>query len=362
MSTPLVSVIIPVGPSHVRYAPQAVASVAWSSVAPHVEAIVVNDSGRDLTITDSSVCGPVIQTGGARGPAVARNMGIAAARGAFCLFLDADDYLLPGGVEALLRGYVQSDVGYTYGDVYTTIEAPGSAPNIGRTPDYDQADFARHNLHVVTALVPTVAARAVGGFDEAVAGFEDWTLFLRLAIAGVCGRRIPQMTMVYRTGLGERARDHGQTAAHAHRLMSQIVAKYANDKGVIAMASCCGGDDALKGLTIEALAAIPPPSNAIVNHEGDVRMEFYGPERGSVPYRSPVTNRSYQVGNNAINRFAHVHPADVEWLLSVMDIRIVPPVAPFVPAPEVATADAPEASPKALKPTKGRAAPEVLRP
>ena len=41
------------------------------------------------------------------GPAVARNSGIARARGEYFVFIDADDYLLPGALEASLRAFAE---------------------------------------------------------------------------------------------------------------------------------------------------------------------------------------------------------------------------------------------------------------
>lgn len=365
MTAPIVSVIIPVGPAHVRYAPQAVASVLWQTV-PGCEVIVVNDAVSRLPaheIYDRALVRALITSGdGGCGPAVARNIGIRAARAPFVLCLDADDYLLPTGVESLLRGFVaHPEAQYVYGDVYTTIES-SPRPAIGRTPDYEQAGFARYNLHVVTALVPTSFARLVGGFDEEVDGFEDWTLYLRMAIAGICGRRIPDLTMVYRTGLGERARTH---ARDARALMEGVLNRYRNKEGVIEMAPCgtCGGDSTAMAAARAAIQDLPPPEERITGPAGTVRVEFAGSERGSVTYRHPQSGRPYTLGNNAIDRYLNVPEDDLPWLTSVADIRVVAPVAPFVPPPDVriiepvaqeSTDDAPPTSEtKAIRP-KGR--------
>lgn len=366
MTEPIISVIIPVGPAHVRYAPQAVASVLWQT-APGCEVIVVNDAGSRLPPHEiySQALAQVLVTSsdGGCGPAVARNIGVAAARAPFVLCLDADDYLLPTGIETLLRGFIaHPEAQYVYGDVYTTIET-STRPSIGRTPDYDQAGFARYNLHVVTALVPTAFARFVGGFDEDVDGFEDWTLYLRLAIAGICGKRIPQLTMVYRTGLGERAKTH---ARDARALMEGVLNRYRNREGVIEMAGCgtCGGDNTAMAAAKAAIQGLPPPEERITGPAGTVRVEFVGSERGSVTYRHPQSGQSYTLGNNAIDRYLNVPEADLPWLASVTDIRIVAPVAPFVPPPDVRiiepvaqeTADdaPPTSETKAIRP-KGRA-------
>ena len=329
MTAPLVSVIIPVGPAHVDLVAQAVASVAWQTVASWCEAIVIDDSG-DLDPDDLGCS--FLSTGGKRGPAYARNLGIAHANGAFCLFLDADDYLLPGGVEALLRGYADNDAGYIYSDVYTA-RADTDVAHIGRSPDYMQGALAHYNLHVVTALVPTAAVRLVDGFDDGAAGFEDWTLYLRLAMAGICGHRIPQLTMVYRTDLGERRAEHGQNGAPARALMDQVLGRHTNEQGVIEMAACCGGVPETREQTAAVLRTLPTVENAIIGGDGTIRMEFTGDQRGDVPYRSPITGQTYRVGNNAKYRFVQVDPQDVEWLQQVAEVRVTAPVAPYVAPP-----------------------------
>lgn len=362
MDSPVVSVVVPVGPAHTRYALQAVASVLWQTV-PECEVIVVNDAGSRLPAHEiySQAAVQVLLTtnDGGCGPAVARNIGIRAARAPFVLCLDADDYLLPTGIETLLRGFVEHpEAQYVYGDVYTTIES-SPRPSIGRTPDYEQVGFARYNLHVVTALVPTAFARFVGGFDEDVGGFEDWTLFLRLAIAGICGRRIPQLTMVYRTGLGERAKTH---ARDARALMEGVLVRYRNKEGVVEMAGCgtCGGDNTAMAAARAAMQDLPPPEERITGPTGTVRVEFVGPERGSVTWRHPQSGLEYTLGNNALDRYLNVPEADLSWLASVTDIRVVAPVAPFVPPPDVRiiepapeNEEIPASETKAIRP-KGR--------
>lgn len=320
---PLVSVIIPVGPAHTDLVRQAVASVRWQTVAPWCEVVIINDSGAALRVEADQHL-----TGERRGPAAARNIGIQSARGVFCLFLDADDYLLPGGIEALLRGYAASDAAYVYGDVYTSRGA--DSPALGRSPDYDQATLASYNLHVVTALVPTSVARLVGGFDADVDGHEDWTLYLRLAIAGQCGVRHPDVALVYRTDTGDRRERH---ATDARSLMDVVIERHQNQEGKIVMGGCCGGVPEARMAAASVLRELPVPDDALLSAGGSVRVEYTGESRGSVTYRHPVSGRSYRVGNNAIDRYAQVQADDLEWLQQVAEVQVVRPIAPYVPPP-----------------------------
>jgi glycosyltransferase involved in cell wall biosynthesis len=117
MVQPLVSIITPCGPRHAEHVRLAAASVAWQSLANRCEMVIACDGGADVAPMENVTILP--SDGERRGPAHTRNRALAAARGAFILPLDADDYLLPHAVESLLREYSRGGFGYVYGDAYT---------------------------------------------------------------------------------------------------------------------------------------------------------------------------------------------------------------------------------------------------
>ena len=86
-----------------RWVGDAIRSVLDQVPAPH-ELIVVDDGSRDRTAEIASTFpGVLVLRQENRGAAVARNLGARSAAGEAILFLDADDALLPGAVEALER-------------------------------------------------------------------------------------------------------------------------------------------------------------------------------------------------------------------------------------------------------------------
>jgi len=291
-----------------------------------------------------------------RGPAHTRNRALNAARGEFILPLDADDYLLPHSVEHLLREYSTGKHGYVYADAYTQ-ERDGRF-QLRSAPDYVQQDMARYNLHVVTALTPRKHWLSVGGWDEGVDAWEDWTGNLRLAIAGVCGYRLPYPIFVYRVYEGDRmTRFYGGAKAH----MDKVWERYRTPTGEIPMASCCGGDSTLAALGGEAVQGLSDVPAAPM--DGDrVRVEFIGEERGSITWQlSP--SRLIRLGNNTMDRFADVSAEEAAWLAERAPIRVVPqfdgpqppePLRPVVQASDVLTEGA-------LKPRQGRPS-QALRP
>lgn len=369
MSEPLVSIIIPVGPRHVEHCRVAAASVAQQSLAHLCETIVVADGGAAVAPMPGVQL--LASDGQRRGPGVTRNRGIQAARGQFLLFLDADDYLLPRAVEQLLRGYATGRAGYIYGNAYTLepwhlreqLEGqPGVTVNAERNeiyvfriaPSYVQQTQASYNLHTVTALVPAREVRRVGGFDTRVDAWEDWTLWLRLAIAGVCGDRISDPVFMYRVYEGERM----TTFFRDRSTMQPIYDLYRDSEGRIPMASCCGGAADLARLAGDAVLQAPAPA-ALAVGSGLLRVEYVGPSRGAFTYDlSP--GRQIRLGNNEIDRYADVSEAEYQWLRERLegDIRLVtladkatPPPAPLAVLEQDVPALTSSAA-VAVKPTK----------
>lgn len=351
MQNPLVSVIIPVGPNHSKHCRTAAASVAWQSLSHICETILIEDGGAQ--VPNMPGCVVLRGDGERRGPAHTRNKGIAVAKGQFILPLDADDYLLPNSVASLLREYARGAHGYVYADAYTQ-ERDGTFVLRG-APNYDQKHLRVYNPHVVTALIPTKHARAVGGYDEGVDAWEDWSFHLRLAIAGVCGYRLPIPIFTYRVYEGERmTRFYGGDRA----LMEAVQRRYTNQEGRIDMASCCGGDAGLAAIAAQAVLGAPQ-GGARPMEGGMVRVEFLGEERGTQTWE-PTRGRLIRLGNNAMARYADVTEDEAAWLAERAQIRVVPnfdnpdapaPLEPVLQEQHVLT---PDATTKALRP-RGRA-------
>jgi hypothetical protein len=211
----------------------------------------------------------------------------------------------------------------------------------------------RYNIHVVTALTPTKHWRAVGGWDEGVDAWEDWSGHLRLAIAGICGKRLPQPTLTYRVYEGDRMT---QFYGGAPELMERVLVRYRNEQGVIPMASCCGGDADLAAIAQQAALSAPMPDAAPMDG-GKVRVEYIGDDRGAQTWEHPF-GHTIRLGNNAVDRFRDVTPAQARWLKEMnIPIRVVPvfddPGAP-TPLPILQPTDVltPDTAKQALRPKR----------
>lgn len=345
--SPLVTIITPVAAHHAQHARTAVASTRWQTVKDW-EMILVNDTGQPMRGSGDErvriIDAP--QGHGKRRPAVARNVGIETARGVFTIFLDADDYLLPSAIQTFIRGHARHDKAYSYAHHYS-ISRDGRDWAMYRPPDYNReprAGLKSHstagpnpvptmqgcNLHPITALVPTWCLREVGGFDEDAPGFEDWTIWLRLAMAGFCGERVYGPTFVYRIHHGQ---SHRPDAAGGQALMDAVTAPYRlNGTGDIPMPGCgCGGGAAKAKEMARQLAAAF--GDATTTDNGQVVLEYTGPGSGTQTFRHPQSKREYRAGNNPARRFNVVAPEDVDYLISLGIFQRQAAPAPFVPPP-----------------------------
>lgn len=114
----LVSVIVPVFNAE-KYIKRTVESVK-AQTYDNWELILVNDCSSDnslkiiLDLADKDKRIKVISLDENSGPAVARNMGIKAAKGSFIAFLDADDLWLPEKLEKQLKFIEEKDCAFSY--------------------------------------------------------------------------------------------------------------------------------------------------------------------------------------------------------------------------------------------------------
>lgn len=202
----IVTFVVPCGKGHEQYLSDALDSIEgqtdwrWSCV-------VVNDSGAPLDL-QGHPWAKVVDTGGNKGPGYARNRGVEAANTPLIAFLDADDFLEPRFLEETLRLY-QVSGRYIYVD-WMTLNDKGQ---VGRheTPDYEPGIvFRQTSIHSINILIERSALLKVGGFDESMAAWEDVDLFMKLAAAGYCGKRVPRYLMFYRHQTGM-VRERGET-------------------------------------------------------------------------------------------------------------------------------------------------------
>lgn len=156
MST--LGVVIPVADPHMAFVREAMDSAA----------------GADHVVTWNEELGPRV------GEGAARNFALAECFEDWVFFLDADDMLLPGAIEAM-RGMIDS----RKADVYYAPHAHTAKGN-WRYDTWDEAEdkLARREIPnlPVNILVPRVLVEQVGGYDESLNWGVERDMLIRLAL------------------------------------------------------------------------------------------------------------------------------------------------------------------------------------
>jgi glycosyltransferase involved in cell wall biosynthesis len=184
-SNPLISIIVPYHNLE-AYIGETVSS-ALRQTYPNLEIIVVDD-GSTVPVT-SCLSGlqtiKIVRTEN-RGCAAARNFGFAHSSGEFLIFLDGDDLLMPGAIEAHLRAFKRK---------------PEASLSFGPVRIIDEFGLEKRAAHVCRprenyfpmllesnpiecpggAMIRRDAFEEAGLFDERLRNAEDYHLYLRLA-------------------------------------------------------------------------------------------------------------------------------------------------------------------------------------
>lgn len=201
---------------------------------PHIEAIVVDDGSTDATASVAQAVAAedprfTILTRSHRGIAAARNAGVAAARGTWIAFLDADDVWFPHKLSCQVqRAQERPSANFIFSNYYRwdgerdiELRHAGHDP-LRRFPQ----ELARFNLVGTSTVMVTAELLArVGPFDEALTLAEDWDLWLRLAEAGCSALWIPEPLGRYRTWGGNTSARKLEMAGATVRVLEKRMAQ-----------------------------------------------------------------------------------------------------------------------------------------
>lgn len=229
---PLVSTIIPAH-NAAPYLRKAVASLlrdAGHGIEGH-EVIIVDDGSTDrthdiaeeLALNDDRVW--VIRQTQA-GVSAARNTGIEVARGQWLHFLDADDWMLEGGLSRLLEAAQRAGLeGACSGSaLFGEDESPQAwrtGPTIGPlVREIGIADLLEQNHFQPGAMIVRRASVGEHRFDPSLACAEDWDMWLRLAQRGVRWGVVPGEAAAYRLRRAGASHRFAEMASSMSRVLS----------------------------------------------------------------------------------------------------------------------------------------------
>jgi glycosyltransferase involved in cell wall biosynthesis len=206
---PVFSVIIPAY-NYAEYLPSAIASVLAQGVdSPDLEIIVVDDGSTDATPGVAAAFKhpeiTYIRQENA-GLASARNAGLAIAKGEYVVFLDADDLLGPGYLQAqaaFLRCAPQVDIAVTLHKQFVSLKPEGLFLPFNAWPlcrEVNGAHWYFRNIAPVHAFMirrECVIAKGLW-YDASLRACEDYDLWFRAHRAGLSFASHPGGVVFYR--------------------------------------------------------------------------------------------------------------------------------------------------------------------
>ena len=239
---PLVSVVVPTY-NYGRFIGETLDSLRAQTYAGW-ECLVVDDGSTDDTeevVARAAAADPRVRY--LRQPnqrqAVAKNTGLAEARGRYVQFLDADDLLEPRKLERqveFLEATPAADIVYG-GARYFHTERPGERlygmfgeeapwmPELSGAGRTVLLPLIRMNIMAINAaLVRREAVDDVGGFDPLLPPVEDWDFWLRCALKGKRFeyRDFEGTRALVRAHAASTSRQHASALAAWRRLRAKI--------------------------------------------------------------------------------------------------------------------------------------------
>ncbi len=171
---------------------------------PALEIIVVNDAGTDVRdVVARFPRARLLDQPENRGPAAARNRGLADARGTFAILFDDDDEMFPDHIAALANALLVSGLDVAYGQMinaFVVLAGPDEYvidALAGHDALLDHADIQWAGALATTAVMfRRELADRVGTVDESLTAAEDYEFWYRMA-QGREWVRVPGITSVY---------------------------------------------------------------------------------------------------------------------------------------------------------------------
>ncbi|MCI5164245.1 MAG: glycosyltransferase [Candidatus Electrothrix sp. AX5] len=223
---PLITIITRTYQGRSLYLRQALLSVAHQTY-PNIEHIVVEDGGNSLQTTVEEIgCltgRPALYISNEKlGRSSAGNVGLAQAKGRWCLFLDDDDLLFADHLELLAGTLLEDSDAVAAYSLAWEVQTDSSDIADGKyseeeykvppvlKEEYNYTVLEHHNLMAIqSVLFERRLFEERGGFDADLDALEDWVLWLCYGY----GNRfvyVPKVTSMYRTPSGQTVRKERQ--------------------------------------------------------------------------------------------------------------------------------------------------------
>jgi len=304
----LLTVIIPVGAGHEKHVIDALDSIEGQTFRQW-HCIVINDTGHELKIPHTWA--KVIDTEGNKGPATARNIGIATSSTEAFVCLDADDIMEPDCLELFWKVYEKQRC-----VVYSQWWDDKADGNI---KIWDPAEWEPENLitrgciHATCAIYPKKLWEDVGGFDPNMRNWEDWDFQIAYAQLGYCAIKIEKPLFTYRKTTGKRREEAAGEMDRGEIEMKSKWPQMWDGSGKERLRMACGSCGSRRK-TVR-----PPATPKVVKDtppDGMVLLEYIGPTPKSI-WIGKGTNTRYIFGSDPPHRRKFVYGKDAPGFIGM---------------------------------------------
>lgn len=278
--SPELTIAIPVGPGYENYLERSVESVKRQTI-PVVGISYHDEKGK--------------------GPGFARNQLAIKCETPYIAFLDCGDWLEADFSAEMLSAIKMSKGKYVYSGWFRGKSPQEADVEIPIIPSNRCYCFDNDwQVHIVTAVMPVLWVRQVGGFDETLPGMEDTDFFHKMAESGHCGSLVAKPLVHYSEVVMRSEEFHNRK--DFEQIKASIQARY--HKPIM---NCCGRQ------------AVPNVGPFNEKQPGDILAEIQG--AAFIVYVGKGSGRIYPQGLGAGQR-VWAHPLDVQN--DPMHFRAVP--------------------------------------
>ncbi|MCC6850398.1 MAG: glycosyltransferase [Deltaproteobacteria bacterium] len=214
---PRVSVVLPVY-NHLRFLPEAIGSVLAQTYTDF-ELVIVNDGSTDGTreyldtLADPRIV--VVHQENRRLPG-ALNTGFARACGELLTWTSADNHCAPLFLEALVGALDRfPEAGFAYA-AFAWIDDESRITGIHRDQEVTVRSLLKQNPGIAAFLYRRACRDAVGEYDPALDGAEDWDMWLRI-VERFPAVYVPEILYYYRLHADSMTVKHRERVAAASR-------------------------------------------------------------------------------------------------------------------------------------------------
>lgn len=235
------------------------------------------------------------------GPSLCRNTAIALARYEAILPLDADDMLpSPGTLNLMLSAWEEDKTKIIYGHIQRLelIDNLWRQAKVIELPDYTfQKSLDLNGIMPVTAMHSKECHIRAGGWKgELEAGLEDVEYWIAAGKAGFCGRKVDDVTLLYRKHDESRSSQLRRVNRRETEMRNRIREMHEDVyRGVYPMGCCGGGRPYVPPESMQASSVSMPTTLDQFSSSDKVWVEYNGQREASFGMVGPFTNISYIV-------------------------------------------------------------------